>query len=124
MIGVMIDGLTYEVPFIDVVRKADVLDKYAERTADGVLHREVVGVYYNYEINWGTTENMDEYNRLWDKLTEPTAFHEITVPGSNGNYTYTGYISSVADKLRRTLNGVNYWSGLTAHFIAQAPARS
>lgn len=121
----IIDGIAYNVPFIQVTRNAEVLDKYAERTADGVLHREIVGVYFNYEINWASTTNMDEYNRLWDRLTEPKEFHEITVPGSNGDYTFTGYITSVSDKLRKiAIGNVNYWVGLTAHFIAQSPART
>jgi hypothetical protein len=122
---IIIDDESFDVPFVQVTRKADVLDKYAERTADGVLHREIIGVYYNYSAIFGAILDRDEYQRLWDKLTEPTEFHTVTVPGTDGDYTYTAYISSVSDKLRRIKDGDKiYWSELTANFIAQSPARS
>ena len=35
---------------LSLIGQADMLDKYAERTVDGVLHRELIGVYDNYEI--------------------------------------------------------------------------
>ena len=32
-----------------IKRNADFLDKYAERTDDGDLKRELIGVYFNYK---------------------------------------------------------------------------
>lgn len=118
---IVIDGQTYNVPVASLKRKADFLDKMAERTEDGHLHRELIGVYINYQISFGTTTDTEEYNRLWDKLTEPVEFHEVTVPGA---YTFTAYFSNVSDELRRERGAQTYYRALTANFTAQRPART
>ena len=45
--GIIVDGTYFDLPMVSLKRSADFLDKYAERTEDGVLHRELIGVYYN-----------------------------------------------------------------------------
>ncbi len=119
-----IDGQEYDVPVISLKRKADFLDKYAERTEDGVLRRELIGVYFNYQLKLGATLDAGEYRRLWRKLTEPEEFHTVTLPGEDGDYTFTAYFSGVGDELRRQRDGRNYFRGLTVNFIARTPARS
>ena len=47
---IVIDSIDYDIPIVSLSGQADMLDKYAERTVDGVLHRELIGVYDNYEI--------------------------------------------------------------------------
>ena len=47
---IMIDGKGYGVGLVQIKRKADVLDKYAKRTVSGDLRREILGVYFNYEL--------------------------------------------------------------------------
>ena len=51
--GLSIDGTKFMVPFSKMTRKANVLDKYANRTENGDLKREVIGVYYNFEFEFG-----------------------------------------------------------------------
>ncbi|MBG0770314.1 MAG: hypothetical protein H0S82_01320, partial [Anaerolineaceae bacterium] len=84
---VVIDGVTYQVPVISMKRKAEFLDKYAKRTADGTLHRELIGVYFNYQIQFGRGATA-EYHRLWEKLTEPEEFHIVKVPDEDGFLTF------------------------------------
>lgn len=119
-----IDGQKYRLPVISLKRKADFLDKYAERTEDGVLRRELIGVYFNYQLQLGGTLDTVEYRRLWRKLTEPVPFHTVTVPSEAGDYTFTAYFSNVADELRRMTQNRNYFKGLTVNFIARAPAKT
>lgn len=121
---ITIDGETYNVPVIGMTRKADFLDKFAERTADGFLRRELIGVYFNYQIQFGRECSAAEYARLWAKLTEPVEFHTVTVPDEDGDYTFTAYFSNVGDKLVRAKDAVRFWKELTANFIAQSPART
>ena len=69
-----------------IKRNADFLDKYAERTDDGDLQRELIGVYFNYKnINFEkqTDENYSEYERLYNKLTEAEEFHNIEIAGTS-----------------------------------------
>lgn len=120
---IIIDGINFDVPVIAVKRTADFLDKYAERTEDGVLHRELIGVYFNYQITFGPGTNTTEYAKLWKKLTEPEEFHMVTVPDESGNFTFTAYFSGVGDEMLRKQGQTNYWNGLTVNFKAKAPAR-
>ena len=122
---ITIDGTSYDVPVISIKRKADFLDKYAERTEDGKLHRELIGVYFNYQIQFGHTNNAVVYAALWNKLTEPVEFHEVTVPDEDGeSYTFTAYFSNVGDELRKVKDAKTFWKSLTVNFTAQEPARS
>lgn len=121
---ITIDGVAYDVPVIKLTRTADFLDRYAERTEDGILHRDLIGVYFNYKISFGRPSDMSEYQDLWDALTEPTPFHTVIVPDETGNYTFTAYFSNVGDELIKQKNGVNYWKNLTVNFIAKSPERT
>ena len=118
-----IDGIGYKIDVLSVKRTADFLDKYAERTENGDLERELIGVYFNYKLQLGPGVDRAEYARLWDKLTEPVEFHEVTVPDEDGDYTFTAYFSNVADELLRKVAERNYWKNLTVNFIAKKPDR-
>lgn len=121
--SVIVDGITYDIDVVSVKRKADFLDKYADRTMDGILHRELIGVYFNYTMQMGISLNTSEYAALWAKLTEAVEFHTVTVPDESGTpYTYTAYFAGVGDELLKSKTGVNYWKNLTVDFIAQSPA--
>ena len=54
---IIIDAVTYDIPVTSIKRTADFLDKYAERTEDGKLQRELIGVYFNYQLAFGRTTN-------------------------------------------------------------------
>lgn len=122
--SLIIDSVSYDIPVISMTRKADFLDKFAERTADGKLHRELIGVYFNYQIQLGSITDLNEYADLWDVLTEPTEFHTVTVPDETGSTTFTAYFASITDKVRKIKNSETYFTGLKVNFIAQEPART
>ena len=97
------DGQSFDIPVVKLTRRAEFLDKFANRTENGDLQRELIGVYYNYQLQLGRTLDTKEYARLWRKLTEPVEFHTVTVPDESGDYTFTAYFSNVGDELRRQL---------------------
>lgn len=120
---IVIDTISYDIPILSIKRKAEFLDKYAERTEDGVLHRELIGVYFNYELAFGRTTNTAVYAALWNKLTEVEEFHTVTVPDLDAApYTFVAYFSNVSDELRRDTAAKTFWQSLTVNFIAQSPA--
>ena len=122
---VIIDGTTYNVPVISIKRRGEFLDRFAERTADGVLHRDLIGVYYNYQLQLGSTTDTAEYRSLWHKLTQPQEFHTVTIPDADGApFTFWAYFSNVGDELFKVKNEKNYWRNLTVNFIARRPART
>ena len=120
-----IDGKEFNIPVVSLKREAPVLDKYATRTEDGGLQREIIGVYYNYNLTFPKLNlNREKYAELWDAIKAPVEFHTFTVPGSDGDYTFKGYITTTGDNLVKAKNGKYYWGGLSIKFIAKDPART
>lgn len=124
--AITIDGTTYAIEFVSCKRKAEFLDLYAERSSDGILRRQLLGVYYRYELVLASSLNTPQYATFWQKLTEPTEFHEVVLPDETGDaaLTFTAYFASVSDELIRVKDGHTYFKGLTVHFISQAPNRT
>lgn len=119
---IKIDGDTYNIPIISIDMAADMLDKYAERTNDGVLHRELIGVYYNFKIEFASGySNPTEYARLWRKLTEPVEFHTVTLWDEAGEYTQVGYFANTQHRQAKLKDGQPYFKELTTQFIAKQP---
>lgn len=124
---IKIDGVAYNVAITSLKRKADILDKSAYRTEDGILHREVIGTYYNYTLGFGmccrTKEDRQVYNRLFEVLSEPTAYHIVQLP--HDNVSYKAYFSSVTDEVEKLVEdgtGAKY-KGLTCNCTAVEPRR-
>lgn len=123
--GIMVDNIFFDIPMVSLKRSADFLDKYAERTEDGDLQRELIGVYYNYTLTAGTSTDFGEtdYDAFWDKMTEPAEFHDISIPTRNGYYKFRGYISSVSDEYKKILDNKAEFTGFTCKMTAKSPAR-
>ena len=122
---IIIDGTTYNVPVISVEETCEFLDKYAERTQDGVLRRELIGTYHNQTLIFGQVADTAEQEALWTKLTEAEEFHTVTVPDEDGqDFTFTAYFSSVSRSLKKWSSGATRWRGMTVKFIAQSPRRT
>lgn len=118
---ITIDGEDYSVGLVTIDRNCDVLDKVAKRTVSGDLHREILGVYFNYELTFGTFKDMNTYSRLYNKLTEKKEFHIIQIPTNKGYDTFKGYIAKVKDKIEYVSGNERRISGLTCNFVAKEP---
>ena len=81
-------------------------------------------MYFNYTLTFPNLAlNIAEYEKLWNKVTEPVEFHDFVVPGTTGTFSFRGYITTAGDALRRVHNNKNYWGGLSIKLIAKEPAR-
>lgn len=118
-----IDGIEYDIPIIDLPRKADVLDKVAERTEDGGLYREVLGTYINYQgVIFGTVNDVATYDALFDVLIQPVPYHSIELPISNKYAKFDAYISSVSDAVdKEDKETGTHYKALTCNFTAVNP---
>jgi hypothetical protein len=121
---IQIDGLTYNIPYKAIRRKADMLYKFAERSEDGVLHSELIGVYFNFSLEFGmSANNSTAYVDLWLKLTEPITSHEVTLPNEGSGITFDAYFSNIRDEIVKEANP-NRFRDLTVDVIAISPART
>ena len=117
----IIDNVTYKVHLIDVKRSADMLDAQAYRTEDGRLHRKVIGVYYNYDVTVGVEWDTDMYDKLFEVLAEPVAYHSIQLPGENK--AQNRYISSVTDGIIRVTDTGTLYKDLAFKVTCIDPTR-
>lgn len=124
--GITVDGRNYAIPLVSLKIQADFLDKFAERAEDGILQRELIGVYYNFTLTAGSSSAFEsDYDAFFDHMTEPVEFHDFTLPfGTNGgSYSFRGYISSVSAEYSKILENGAVFTGFTCKMTAQAPAR-
>lgn len=123
---ITIDGVSYDVPILALDESCDFLDKYAERTEDGKLHRELIGCYFNQQIQFGTPTTdagRTAMTALWAKITEATEFHTVVVPDLDGvDFTFIAYVSNVKRSVRKWTATKTIWKTMTVNFIAQEPA--
>ena len=78
---------------VDVVYS--VLDKYAERDMNGILHREIAAKKIKYTLNWNYIPDSAEFAALWDLLAGLPEYVTITAPHPNGTmHTFEGYVGA------------------------------
>lgn len=118
---IKIDGVEYKVPIVELQRKGDILDLTANRTEDGVLHREVIGTYYNYTLTIGVVNDPDLYNTLWNVLTAPVASHQIELP--HDHVEFEGYFGSCQDNIQMITDDGFKAKGLSFNLVATRAAR-
>lgn len=117
----VIDGVEYPVMISELKRRADILDKYAYRSEDGHLHREVIGTYHNYDMKIACP-NRATYNQLFDVLSEPTAYHEVIFP--HDGVQFKAYFSSVQDEVLLVDEYGAKYKGLSCKCTALIPRRT
>ena len=117
---IVIDGTSYDIPIVSLEGQVDMLDKYAERTPNGVLHRELIGVYDNYEIEFASAyKNPQVYSDLWFKLTEPVPWHTVKFPTILGEREIVGYFANTRHKASKQKGTTTYWKGLVTSFVSR-----
>jgi hypothetical protein len=117
-----IDGNEYQVPVLTVKRSVEFLDRFAMRTQDGVLHRELIGTFINYQITFAKPTSIAEastYGDLWSILAEATEWHDFITPDG---YEFTGYVGTgVTDSIHKIWSAENFWKDLSVSLVAQSP---
>ena len=119
----IIDGVTYDLPFKVVTEKVDKLYNYAERTSDGILHTSLIGCFYNYDVEIAESAcDPTDYIALWAVLSSAQESYLITMPDPSGDLTYYAYFSNIQHGLIKQKGSTNYFRGLSFSIIAISPA--
>jgi hypothetical protein len=125
--SITIDGTEYDVALKIVNRKIDKLYKYAERVENGDLKSEILGVYFNFDVECGKSDrNATAYDNLIDKISEPTEVFEISMPYTrNSVLTFDCYFAGISDVARvwKEDNTI-FYRDLRFSIIAISPART
>ena len=118
---IKIDGKSYDIRIASLKRKADILDKFATRSEDGVLHREVIGTYYNYTLELYSNDKQ-VYNEVFEVLSNPVPSHRVELP--TDHVAFDGYFSSISDEVVRIdTDGLTKYHKLTCRLTAVRPRK-
>lgn len=122
-----VDNVAYDVfvPEGGIKRQGRVLDgDNVGRTKAGDMIRDIIGTYYNYEIQVDAKAlSRDEYDALYDVLSAPVDSHILTVPYGQDTLSFKAYVSNVDDTLKKIGDDGNQWEGLSFTFTAMSPQR-
>lgn len=121
-----IDGHAFDVAVVSLKQNFEVLDgPNAGRTMDARMHRDVLGVFYNYTIEVDLSQlNRDAADALFDIVSSPADSHVCTFPHNQTTITQDMYIAKGSRELLRQYRDCNYWGALSWNYIAMAPLRT
>ena len=123
--GLIIDGITYNIPLISIKRTLDFLENFAERTEDGDTHIETIGLYKNYRISIGTIEDPELYDALIEHITDcENRFHHVTLPDASKQFDFCGYFSSIQDEVEMVLETGAQYKGLSWRMTSKKPYKT
>lgn len=118
---IRIDGVEYKVALSPLKRKGDVLDLEAERTQNGVLHRDIIGTFYNYTLGVERCGDITEYEAFWWVVTAPSN-HMIILPYATEEIE--GYFGSAQDEVFFVNSEGKRCKGFSCNMVAVRPART
>lgn len=117
-----IDGITYPVNIVQLTQTSEFADGAATGRMESYdLKRDLIGIFYNYELTLGDIQDPSVATLLWNKLHELVPFHTFTLPHNNTLITMTAYVTGCSRALKLRKDGINYWGGYTVKFIGKSP---
>lgn len=121
-----VDGVGYpDVNVISLERTFAVMDgDNAGRTMDGATRRDIIGTYYNYNMELTSDySDLSQYDALYEVLSAPVDSHTIVVPYGQGTLTFEAYVANGDDELLHKRDTFNKWQNLSVNFVAMKPQR-
>ena len=122
-----VDGVEYDVNVMKLSRKAKVIDTdNSGRTLDGVMHRDIIGTYYNYTLEVQAKDGKyQDYDRLFDVVSAPQDSHDFVILYGQETLSFKAYVTTAEDSMIRR-DDVNLWGyedTLKLDFVAMEPQR-
>lgn len=121
-----VDGVEYPgVNVISLERTFAVMDgENAGRTMDGAMRRDIIGTYYNYNMELTSDySDLSEYDKLYEALSAPVDSHAIVVPYAQETLEFQAYVANGTDNLLHKRPAFNKWNNLTVNFVSMKPQR-
>lgn len=123
--GLFIDGIMYNIPLVSIQRTMDFLEKYAERTEDGDIKIETIGIYKNYTVSIGLIDDLETYDKLIDHITDcENRFHRVSLPDASKPFDFYGYFSSIKDEVEKVLDNGAQYKGLSWKMTSKKPFKT
>lgn len=121
---ITIDNTTFEVGIVKITRKASQKLENIGITMDLRKHYDVRGTYYDYEVELATQRmNVNDYDSLYEILTNPQESHTVTMPYGQSMLTFEARASVASDALIKSFNRFKKWGTLKVTFEALTPQK-
>lgn len=124
---IIMDGITYPTLHVTkLTRTFSVLDgENAGRVMSGEMQRDVIGTYYNYQVEIDPdAASREDYDAFYEAISAPVDSHTMIVPYAQTTLVFEAYITQGQDELTLMEDDANRWEQLTFNFIAMAPQRT
>lgn len=121
---IKIDGFEWLVP-CSIERTAEI----SPSEISGMLltkqyFNDVLGTYLTYDVTLAIPHTMrDEYDALYETLTDPVDAHVFEMPYNNTSVQITARVESVRDVYVRVRENEPYWKGVKFTAIANHPTK-
>ena len=123
--GLVIDGMVYNIPLVSIARNMDFLEKYAERTEDGDIKIETIGLYKNYTVSIGLIDDAETYDSLIEHITDcENRFHHVSLPDASRQFDFYGYFSSIKDEVEKVFDTGARYKGLSWKMTSKKPYKT
>ena len=121
---ITIDNVTYDVGITKITRKASFKKTSLGTTLDLTKHYDVEGTYYDYEITYNVRNmNLEDYNNLYEKITEPVEYHIVTLPYGNETITFKAHLTASSDNIIFDYKSARKWGGLKVNIESLEPQK-
>lgn len=123
---VRINGISYDVnvAISEYEETFNVLDgENAGRGAkSGRMIRDIIGTYIGHKVTFfskGGSVGNAAFDALWDDLLALSVEDSVKLEVADGQkqIAYEAYYTSGSRKLKRVVDGVNYWDELSVSFV-------
>lgn len=125
--GITVDGIHYRVhvTYGSMERAFQLIEgDNAGMMLTGRQTRDILGTGYSYSMTFEQDPaNADDYDALFEALSDPVDSHSITVPYGQRTITFQAMVESGSDIFRGTVGGVKKWAGLKVNFKPIEPQR-
>lgn len=121
---VTIDNTSYDVGVIRITRKASQKVESLGTTLDLRKHYDVKGTYYDYEVEFHPRKmSRDDYDTLYEVLTDATESHVVTLPYGQTTITFEARVTTTDDVMLAKYGNKVYWGGIKVTFEALTPQK-
>lgn len=121
-----VDGIEYDVLVTSLSRRGKIKEsKLSGDVKSGNRFRDLIGTYYDYEMEIGTDRlSPEDYDALYEILTAPVESHTVSLPyGRSESMEFEAYIQTVDDNLKNDTTSGRVWGNLAVSFYAKKPQR-
>lgn len=119
-----VDGNEWDIPCTiertSEIQSSDISGMMLDKT----YFNDVLGTYMQYNLKVAVPFGYeDEYNDLYEVLTEPVAGHDFSFPYADEPIEFNGRIQDVKDVYVRLPDGKMHWRGTSFTVIANEPSK-